>query len=255
MKNKIFTLLFTAMAVFLFNGCSKEGASDASFLHSGGNTGAGGSLAKFTINGAYLYTVQQNVLHVYDIKDPGQPSKLNEIDLKNNGVETIFHSGDYLFFGTRNGMLIYGLSDPARPSFISVYNHIVSCDPVVVSGNLAWVTLSTGNSCARGTNQLEVIDISNVFSPQLLKVYPFANPKGLAVSGSYLYLCDEKDGFMVLDISDHMQVKTVGGIPSLKAFDVIVRSGILTITAKDGVYQYDCSDPLNLKFLSKLPSA
>lgn len=80
MKNKFFPLLIAACAVLIFTGCSKEGASDMSMLSPGGNTGTGGSLAKFTISGQYLYTVQQNILNVYDISDPGTPAKLNEID-------------------------------------------------------------------------------------------------------------------------------------------------------------------------------
>lgn len=247
---KTFFLLLTAATV-TFTACEK---SDSAGFNSegGGRTGTGGSMAKFTITGNYMYTVQGNLLHSYDISDPGKPVKLNTTDLKNNGVETIFSNGTYLFFGTQNGMLIYGLGDPARPDYLSTYQHVVSCDPVVVSGNLAWVTLSTGNTCMRGSNQLEVIDISNIYTPRLIKVYPFTNPKGLAVSGNHLYLCDEVDGMQLLDITDPLDASVINRISGVKAFDVIVRGNVLTLTAKDGVYQYDCSDPLNLRFLSKI---
>jgi hypothetical protein len=147
-------------------------------------------------------------------------------------------------------MLIYGLSNPEIPDYISTYSHIVSCDPVVVSGSLAYVTLSTGNRCNRGNNQLEVIDISDLKSPKLLKAYAFGNPKGMAVGGNYLYLCDAKQGFMVLDISDYRFIQVKSILPSVIANDVILKNNILTITGKAGVYQYDCADPLDLKFIS-----
>lgn len=249
MKNKIlFTFILTSL---FFSACDKN--SDGSYKSEvSNNTGSGGSTAKFTFNGNYMYVVEGRILTVYDVSDPTNTTVKNRIDLNNNGVETIFTNGKNLFFGTQNGMLIYGMNNPSTPDYISTYSHVVSCDPVVVSGDLAYVTLSTGTQCARGMNQLEVIDISDLKNPRLLEVYNHGNPKGLAVSGNYLYLCDMRDGFKVLDVTDYSNIVLKSTITSLLAHDVIKKGNILTITSKSGVYQYDCSDPLNLVFISKI---
>lgn len=245
--------IFLALLMIFFAASCDKSADGMSAAEGSGNTGTGGSLAKFTINGNYLYTVQSNFLHVYDISSAADPLLLRTINLNNSDVETIYCYGTHLFFGTQTGMLIYDISNPDIPVYTSTYAHIRSCDPVVVSGQYAWVTLSTGNVCGRGLNQLELIDISDIRYPQLQRVYSFSRPRGLAVQGDYLYLCDEVSGFKVLDISKPMSARVVHELPELRAFDVIAKNGILTITSKDGVYQYDCSDPLNLKRLSKVP--
>jgi hypothetical protein len=238
----------------LFISCAKEGSEVSSNSDGGSSTGLAGSMAKFTFTGDYLYVVQGRILDVYDVSNPGNSVLLKRVDLQNNGVETIFSNGVYLFFGTTSGMLIYSLSNPVEPTYVSTYNHVVSCDPVVVKGDYAYVTLSTGTVCSRGVNQLEVISISDVTKPTLLRVYNLGNPKGMAISGNYLYLCDEVDGFTVMDITDPDDLVIKSTIPGLLAHDVIVNGEMLTITAKDGVYQYNCSDPLNLKFVSKIKS-
>jgi hypothetical protein len=249
MKNLFKILFATILLSGVLYACSKDSASMSS---ESSNTGQGGSLAKFAIQGTFMYKVEGSMLKVYDVSNTSSTILLNSIDLKNTGVETIFCNSQYLFFGTQNGMLIYGLSKPSVPNYISTYTHVVSCDPVVVQGNTAYVTLSTGNRCNRGLNQLEAIDISDISNPTLLKVYRMGNPIGMAVAGKYLYLCDQLAGFKVLDITDNMNIVEVASIKDLLAYDVILSGDKLTITSTTGVYQYDCTDPLNLKFLSKI---
>jgi hypothetical protein len=253
MKN-LFKILFAAILLStFFYACDKDSSAGIAG-EKVSNTGQGGSLAKFAIQGNYMYKVEGSMLKVYDVANTSNTVLLSTIDLQNTGVETIFSNGQYLFFGTQNGMLIYGLNKPESPNYISTYTHVVSCDPVVVQGNIAYVTLSSGNDCNRGLDQLEVIDISDISSPTLLKVYRMGNPKGMAVAGKYLYLCDQLTGFKVLDITDNMNIVEVNSIKTLLAYDVIARGNTLTITGASGVYQYDCTDPLNLKFLSKIAS-
>jgi hypothetical protein len=243
-------LLFFSL-ILLIGSCQKEG-SELSSSDGGNTTGIGGSMAKFTFHKQYLYVVEKQFLQVYDVSVASKPLFLRTIDLNNTAVETIFPYGEYLFFGTQNGMLIYSLSNPSIPSYISTYSHIVSCDPVVVQGNIAYVTLSTGNQCGRGVNQLEMIDISDIYNPQLLKMYNFNNPKGLTIDGTYLYLCDGNAGLKVLDVANIYNARVLETFAGIDAFDVIKNGNILTVTGKDGVYQLDCTNPLDLKLISKI---
>lgn len=247
MKKYFLILALTLLMV----SCEKEGA-DLSSSEISSQTGVGGSMAKFAFFEQYLYVVEKQFLQVYDVSNAAKPLFLKTIDLKNTAVETIFPYKDYLFFGTQNGMLIYSLSTPNSPYYISTYTHIVSCDPVVVQDNIAYVTLSTGNQCGRGVNQLELIDISNIYSPMLLKTYRFDNPKGMAIDGQYLFLCDGSAGLKVLDVSNVDNVRVIETFEGINAFDVIKKDNTLTVTGKDGVYQLDCINPIDLKLISKI---
>ncbi len=83
----------------------------------------------------------------------------NELYLWGN-VETVFIAEDMLYVGTSNGMHILSLANPSSPNFLSTYQHITACDPVVVEGDWAYVTLRAGNICGGTQNLLEVIDIA-----------------------------------------------------------------------------------------------
>ena len=58
-------------------------------------------------------------------------------------------------------MYIFNVASPENPQFVSVYSHVVSCDPVVAEGNYAYVTLRSGTNCNRGLNVLDVVDIKD----------------------------------------------------------------------------------------------
>ena len=83
------------------------GRGETSFSAGGdSNTGIGGSMARFTIKGDYLYTVDSYDLKTFDIKDKVNPEITSEVNL-GWGIETIFPYGENLFIGAQSGMHIY----------------------------------------------------------------------------------------------------------------------------------------------------
>ncbi|WP_162053451.1 LVIVD repeat-containing protein [Pontibacter pamirensis] len=220
----------------------------------GSAAGQGGSMARFTISGNHLYTVSLSDMQLFDISDETNPQAGQKINL-GWGIETIFPYDDKLFIGSTTGMHIYDNSNPTSPVHLSTYAHVNSCDPVVVDGDLAWVTLRSGNACAGFTNQLEVIDISNARSPQHLKTYPMQNPHGLGIDQSTLFLCEGEYGLKVFDIKDHLKVdkNLKAHFKGQNAFDVIPLGTSLLMIGKNGLYQYDYSDINQIKLLSKIP--
>jgi len=191
---------------------------------------------------------------VVNLAAPDQPKAVKEVEI-NWDVETLFPSGNNLFAGSRTGMYIYDLTVPDDPKLVTKYLHTVSCDPVVVSGSIAYLTTRTGNSCQRGVNQLEVIDIANITSPQSLKTYPMVNPYGLGIDNNVLFICDGKDGLKVYDAT-HLQSigdNQIAHYPGIQAIDIIPLNGIAMMISTDGLYQYDYSDPTHIFQISKLP--
>jgi hypothetical protein len=149
-------------------------------------------------------------------------------------------------------MFIYNLSNPADPARVSQFTHATSCDPVIADDNYAYVTLRSGTACNGFTNQLEVIDVTNLSSPVLKKTVPMTNPHGLAKDGDKLFICDGKSGLKMYDASTPTDIKLVKQVADLETFDVIAFGGRAIVVAKDGLYQYDYSNGNNLAPISKL---
>lgn len=216
--------------------------------------GTGGSMARFMLNDDFLYLIA----HPWMLKtvDAEKADKMSVVDSVNvpRTMETLFKLEDKLFIGTTTGMLIYDISNATRPRQISSYDHITACDPVVVDGQYAYVTLRTGTMCANGQNLLEVIDISSITNPYLVKSYPMFNPHGLGVDGNILFICDGKAGLKIYDKSDPLAIITnqIAHYPDFDTFDVIPMNGILMLIGAGGIYQYNYSDPLNIVPISHI---
>ena len=158
-------------------------------------------MARFTIVGDYLYTVDSYNLKSFDISDQLNPEFREEVNL-GWGVETIFPYDNNLFIGTQSGMHIYSLEKREKPSWISTYEHITSCDPVVVQGDYAYVTLRGGAECQNFNNQLDIIDISELEQPSLFKTYPMINPHGLGIDDNCLFITEGEYGLKMYDITN-----------------------------------------------------
>lgn len=221
---------------------------------SGGATtfGIGGSMARFTLFSDYLYAIDENKLKIISVNHPESMRLENSIELTWGGLETIFQYNNKLFFGTQTGMIIYDLVNPVQPAYISEFNHIQSCDPVVVQADLAYVTLRSGNTCARGVNRLDIIDLKEITDPQLVKSYDMKNPHGLGIDDQFLFICDGANGLKVYNAEDPLRLELLASFPEIDAWDVIPVQGLLFMIGEDGFFQYDYSGPDNISLVSSI---
>ncbi len=226
-------------------------------------TGTGGSLARFTIANDFLYVVKADGLTAYNLANPNDPQKTQDTPL-NFGVETIFPYRNNLFIGTQTGMYIFGLANPAQPQQLSFFQHVQRCDPVVAQGNFAYVTLRGGSGCRfGGPSTLDIIDISNLSQPRVLRTYPMQSPHGLGVDGELLFVTEGDQGLKVMDISNPLDAKLIKFFTDVRAFDVIPLRNTLLVTAKNGLFQYRYREavtapdgtvtPPAIALISKLP--
>ncbi|MFY0601124.1 MAG: hypothetical protein JXR03_15715 [Cyclobacteriaceae bacterium] len=247
-KQTQFILLLIA---FVVSSCSSDGGN-VSPSSGGESVGTGGSLARFTISGDYLYAVDQTQLLTFSLLDPLQPVKVDLFEL-DWGVETIFTMDTIVFVGTQTGMHMFDISEGSRPGYLSLYEHIQSCDPVVAQDTLAFVTLRSGNTCWNGENQLDVIDIRDLRDPKLITSYPMQNPYGLGIAGNHLFVCEGKFGLKVFEIKAGGELSLVKFYSSIRSQDVILKeNNLMIIVAEDGLFQYDYSDVRNIELLSQI---
>ncbi|MBI1221049.1 MAG: hypothetical protein GC180_00465 [Bacteroidetes bacterium] len=251
MKNVKIYLILLLMGLI---SCAKDGnMQSASSGDESGLTGTGGSTARFTLKGDYLYTVNSQSLKAFDLGNPAQPIMRTETFLGVD-IETIFPNDNFLLIGSQSGMYIYDISQAAHPARVGFYEHVVSCDPVVAQGNFAYVTLRTvGNGrCSRGINAFEIIDISDPSAPELVASRPMNAPRGLGVGDiASVFVCE--DGLVHLDVSDVHNIHELGHYNTASITqDVIPTGDNLILIADDGLYQYKENNG-SLDLLSKIP--
>lgn len=241
----------------LFSSSSTAFPSQGSKSAAAQPAGVGGSQARFTLYTDYLYAINQNELKIFNIKQLDNPNLNNTLNI-GWGIETLFPFKDKLFIGSQTGMFIYDLVNPTNPVQLSVFTHGRACDPIYVDGNRAYVTLRTGTTCNNGNNQLLVVDISNLRSPQLIKAYPMKNPRGLSILDNHLYLCD--DGLKIFDVTkaEDIDKNQKAQIANFDTYDVISffnnngKQKVAMVIGKDGFFQFDVTNPEQPKELSKI---
>lgn len=214
-------------------------------------SGKSGSMARFTVFDNALYAVNNDAIVVFDITDQQNP--VEGITAQTGRVvETLFPMDEKLFVGTTSGMLIYDLISPLSPQYISEFNHATNCDPVVVEGDYAYVTLRSGTQCGGWSNQLDVVDISNIQQPALVESYNLTNPHGLGIDNGTLFICDGSDGLKVYNADDPRAIdeNMIAHFQEINTYDVIPLGEVLLMIGNDGLYQYDYSDPAQIRMLS-----
>ncbi len=222
---------------------------------SGGSTGQGGSMARFALVDNFLYTVDDNSLKIFDVSTPTNPQSLERQNI-GFGIETIFPYEDKLFLGSNTGMFIFSIAQPRKPERLGMYSHAFACDPVVVHGNLAYVTLRSGGAqCTRASNQLDVVDVSDPRKPRLVKTYPMQNPHGLGIDFPSLFICEGKGGLKLFDASDPLAIDRhqLDQVKDIDAYDVIPFRNNLIMVGKDGIYQFDYTSRRDLRQISVMP--
>jgi hypothetical protein len=215
-------------------------------------TGIAGSMARFSLVNDYLYTVNQSSLTTFNVASTENPVRSSNQSVGWN-IETIYPFNNKLFIGSATGMFIYDINNPAIPVRQSAVEHFRSCDPVIADNNFAYVTLSGGSNCGGNVNVFNVYNISNLAAPVLSCSKNMTNPHGLAKAGNLIFICDGKDGLKIYDTpASPCNMQLVKHFTGLETYDAIAWNSNLLVVAKDGLYQYDYSNPASILQRSKL---
>jgi hypothetical protein len=213
-------------------------------------------MARFGLYQDFLYIVNRNSLLTFKLKSASEAALLNTGYVGWN-VETIYIADKHLFLGTQNGLIVQSLEMPERPTQIGTFTHMTSCDPVVIKGDLAFVTLKGGTTCRGGIlNQLDVIRMSDGYSKfNLLKSYPMYGPQGLGIDGDLLFVCDGQAGLKIYNAADPLTITDhlLASFPSVNAYDVIPMSNYLFLIGEDGFLLYDYKNIQDIKQIGMIP--
>jgi hypothetical protein len=256
MKNVIFVVLS-----LLLVSCADD-------FSSGGNDGSGdginGSYTALIAVGNRLYYVDERNLYTADISDANH-IKVIDKQVIGEDIETLFHRNGLLFIGSGPAMYIYRLDENGIPRRESQTNYadfpgeLEPCDPIVADDHFAYVTLSsilpsetTGFlNCVRfqTINELRIYDITNIQKPVLVSRVNMHKPKGLALDGDLLFVCDSEDGLKIFDVSKRNEPLEIYHFEDGHTFDAIARNGLLVVTGPASIMEYDYSDVENIRLI------
>ena len=231
--------------------CTKETA-----LKDGGAAGAGGSTARFTIAGNYLYVVDNVSLKAFEISSHRSPIYKSKTEIGVN-IETIFPYQDKLFIGSSSSMYIYSLNDPSKPKRLAKAEYTIrmACDPVVARDSVAYATLRATSWCGGSQSALVVYNIKNASSPQLMNTIWLTGPYGLGMRNNSLYVCEGNFGIRVFNITNAYSPVQAADVKANNTsfYDVIPYGNILIAQVNDGFILYDIgTNPMQPAFLSRI---
>lgn len=244
------TICFVFIFSIFFLQCEK---SDSEFAAAPGNTGVGGSMARFTIVGNYLYSVDEQKLRVFSIINPSNPILRSTVTVGFE-IETIYPFGDKLFIGSTSVIHIFSIDDPESPKKLSTAispTVMRRCDPVVAKDSVAYATLRTNGPCGGFNSQLVAFDIRDITKPVQRFSTTVSEPYGLGYSDTVLYVCD-KTRLLVYNISSVYDPQLIRQITGNWFMDVIAYGNTLICWVNDGVILYDITDKTLPQFIAKI---
>ena len=192
----------------------------------GSERGVKGTVNKIAVYSNHVYVLSNSKLHTF------QDSPTDIMLVENTDIgwdnETIYAEGNHLFIGTQSSMIIMDVTNPSSPIETSTYNHPNSCDPVLPIGNVAYLTLRTVDftGCSGDENTLEVLDISNIYSPEQITTIPMTSPYGMTMINNKLYVGEGTNGMSIFDAADPANPLLINSNTSIVAYDVIQHPSI-----------------------------
>lgn len=250
-KKLIVQLFFSLLLALALVACGEQGGgSDGS--SSGRDTGVGGSTARMAIVGDFLYAISGRNLQLFDISEPQSPNPWVKVDVSRE-IQTLFPYQNFLLIGAADGVYILDNTDQASPVQVGEFIHATAQDPVVAKDGYAYVTLKSDFTRPNGfiNDQLNVVDISDVTNPVLVREQSMQAPEGLVIADNKLFVCDGIAGLKQFDISDPEVPVLEDSLPMLDCNDLIAQNNILYVITDTSIQQYDYS-VTPLAFISTL---
>lgn len=133
-------------------------------------------------------------------------------------------------------MYIYWVSDNGLLVYVFEYQYVVSCDLVVANQNYVYVILCVFECwevVVGVVNMLDVIDISNIESFNLVNFFFLDGFYGLGLDGNVFFVCEGLNGFCVFNFDDLELLEEICYLNDINVIDVIFFGGILLVVGMD----------------------
>ncbi len=208
----------------------------------GNSNNQSGTVNRITKSQNHVYIVNSSRMAIIDDNASFELVSNNNVPLS-PGTETIFPYEDKLFVGSRTAMDIFDAADPREPAPVYTFEHATSCDPVLPTDEVAYITLRTADfsDCPGNINALVVLDIENLEAPKELEEIGMESPYGMTIVENMLFVGEGENGLSVFDITDKKAPKLLKKDNDVKAYDILPHpsnSNLILVAGTDGLSQY-----------------
>jgi len=240
----------------------------------------------------YLQDSYGDELHIVNVSNPNTPSQAGVLSLPSSG-DGLYLSGSTVYLGTYwDGLAIVDVSEPGLPSLLNTIGEMVYADSIAgadggvfvtsqqdlwylrpqassVAATLAWSTpLYLGEMAVRGelayltkddnmygTGYLEILDVSNPYSPASLGTASLTiqGTSSIAISGTYAYV-GSWSGISAINIANPnspYETSSVSVPSGVNVRGVDLEGNHLYAATTAGLKIYDISDPATLNFVGE----
>lgn len=212
-----------------------------------------GSYANLIAVGDFLYVIGETDLITYE---QNEDKSLNEIDRQVLGLdlESLYYRSGVLFVGSSQRMYILSLTTDfipvlqSRTQYSDLSGALDHCDPIVADQEVAYVSLSSSlqtNDDGCGVSEVNIVrayDITDLNAPTEISEVTMESPKGLALDGDLLFVCESQNGLKVLDVSDPRNPTELYHFPDFETRDAVATGTSVLIVGPNNLYEYDYSD-------------
>jgi hypothetical protein len=204
----------------------------------------GGRVFGLEVREDTLYTATGSEgLEIYDCRDVLNPELLGSLSGFN--LRSLV-SCEGLLYATdvSKGLLVLDVSDPANP---------VAIGEADLTGQHYGLALDTSRNQALVCSfdgGLNIVDITDPFSPTLYSKIPIAGAWDIDMQDSFAYVISWDDSVHIVDLVSHNEITSLGfGEVGVWPYDISVEGNYAALAGYLGSWWlFDVSDPLNLFF-------
>lgn len=215
-----------------------------------------GSYANMIAVADHLYVIGETDIITYKQQED---KSVTEVDRQTLGLnlESLFYRKGVLFVGSSERMYICTLGTDYLPNLKSTTQYtdmpdVRPCDPIVANDEHAFVSLSSSapadeDDCGISeVNQLRVFDISNLTAPAEVARLEMEGPKGMALDGDLLFVCEKENGLKVMDVSDATAPQQIIHFEGFETQDAVSTGTSVFIVGPSDLYEFDYTDRDNI---------
>jgi hypothetical protein len=187
-------------------------------------------------------------LELIDVSDPEDPHLVGFAE-EYYGCFQVSLGGEFVYSACGlAGLNIYDISNTSSAGALNFTDVPGGCVDIDLNGNLALI--AGGDSFGSSTGGLQVLDISNPQSPELLgSVYIPEYAAQVVSEGTYAYVIDSYDnnGLIIVDIENPSDPVILSSFPTNSRVSGLDKQGDLVFlgVGADGLRIVDVSNPMN----------
>ena len=210
-------------------------------LHSVPPVNTNGSAMGLDISGNKVYVAdEQTGLHIIDISNPEAANIIKTAYSMYYNCNDIYIDNGYAFTSNNSsGMYIIDIDPLQLGKIVSHLPTQYLTGAVYAYGGYAYLIEA---------EQLEIVDISSIYSPHTIKTIPIpVTGTDVFAVGNYLYATDKAKGLMIIDISDPENASVINTIDTPGLARSVFVSGNYAYVADDtsGLQIIDISQPVS----------